>query len=331
MHWWHAAHFALWGRPELLERSLPWYFDVMPAARALARRNGYAGARWPKMTGPLGEDSPSSVGAFLIWQQSHPIYYAELLYRANPTRAALERYYHLVQESAEFMASYAEWEATSRKFVLGPPLIPAQESYGRTRDSVTNPTYELAYWHWGLQTAQQWRTRIGHSREARWDEICRGLATPHVANGSYSAIAVEPFTIPRDHPSMLQAFGFLPATPLIDQSIMHRTYDFVLQNWDWKTTWGWDYPAMAMTATRLGRPEDAINALLMDTPKNRYLPNGHVYQRANLPIYLPANGGLLAAIAVMCAGWDGGPATPAPGFPHNGKWTVLWEGIRPMP
>ncbi|MCU1478743.1 MAG: hypothetical protein JWQ64_3436 [Subtercola sp.] len=25
MHWWHAAHFPLWGRPELLERSLPWY------------------------------------------------------------------------------------------------------------------------------------------------------------------------------------------------------------------------------------------------------------------------------------------------------------------
>ena len=25
MHWWHAAHFVLWGRESLLERSLPWY------------------------------------------------------------------------------------------------------------------------------------------------------------------------------------------------------------------------------------------------------------------------------------------------------------------
>jgi protein-glucosylgalactosylhydroxylysine glucosidase len=25
MHWWHAAHFPLWGRSAMLERSLPWY------------------------------------------------------------------------------------------------------------------------------------------------------------------------------------------------------------------------------------------------------------------------------------------------------------------
>jgi protein-glucosylgalactosylhydroxylysine glucosidase len=26
MYWWHAAHFALWGRTELLEKSMNWYF-----------------------------------------------------------------------------------------------------------------------------------------------------------------------------------------------------------------------------------------------------------------------------------------------------------------
>ena len=30
MHWWHAAHFALWDRLELLERSLG-YYDGHPA------------------------------------------------------------------------------------------------------------------------------------------------------------------------------------------------------------------------------------------------------------------------------------------------------------
>jgi hypothetical protein len=25
MHWWHGVHFALWNRPEFLEKSLPWY------------------------------------------------------------------------------------------------------------------------------------------------------------------------------------------------------------------------------------------------------------------------------------------------------------------
>jgi hypothetical protein len=32
MHWWHAAHFVLWGRPDLLECSLPWYKKILPRA-----------------------------------------------------------------------------------------------------------------------------------------------------------------------------------------------------------------------------------------------------------------------------------------------------------
>ena len=54
MHWWHAAHFALWGRTPLLERSLGWYSRILPVAREKARQQGYAGARWPKMTAPDG-------------------------------------------------------------------------------------------------------------------------------------------------------------------------------------------------------------------------------------------------------------------------------------
>lgn len=29
-------------------------------------------------------------------------------------------------------------------------------------------------------------------------------------------------------------------------------------------TWGWDYPMTAMNAARLGEPEKAVGALLMD-------------------------------------------------------------------
>ena len=36
MHWWHAAHFALWNRLPLLERSLAWYESIRPVARQLA-------------------------------------------------------------------------------------------------------------------------------------------------------------------------------------------------------------------------------------------------------------------------------------------------------
>jgi hypothetical protein len=44
---------------------------------------------------------------------------------------------------------------------------------------------------------------------------------------------------------------------------------------------------------------------------------------ARLPLYLPGNGGLLSAVAMMTAGWDGCPDRPAPGFPDNGKWNAM--------
>ena len=67
----------------MLERSLGWYDKVLPRARETAKMQGYRGARWPKMVGPDGRESPSGVGVFLIWQQPHPIYYAELVLPAK--------------------------------------------------------------------------------------------------------------------------------------------------------------------------------------------------------------------------------------------------------
>jgi hypothetical protein len=69
----------------------------------------------------------------------------------------------------------------------------------------------------------------------------------------------------------------------------------------------------------------------MDAAKNAFRRNGHNHQRPGLTIYLPGNGGLLAAVAMMAAGWDGAPDRHAPGFPSDGSWTVRWEGLRRMP
>jgi hypothetical protein len=383
MHWWHGVHFALWDRLPLLERSLSWYDSILPAARGTAQLQGYQGARWPKMTEPDGRDSPSSVGVFLIWQQPHPIYYAELCYRAHSDHETLRRYRDVVFETAEFMASYPVWDEARGRYVLGPALIPAQESYGRFRRSTLNPTFELAYWHWALETAQKWRQRLGMDRDAKWDHVLQYLSRPTVRKEVYpstlnstpelaywhwglemeqkwrqwldpklytrlhrvsqhaslptsdkwvyTGIETEPYTIIADHPSMLCALGVLPRTPWINPLMMKWTLDFVLAKWDWPSTWGWDYPVMAMTAARVDEPEKAIDALFVDAQKNRYLANGHNYQSARLPVYLPGNGGLLTAVAMMAAGWDGCPDRPAPGFPNNGKWNVRWEGLRRMP
>jgi hypothetical protein len=331
MHWWHAAHFVLWSRPEMLERSLPWYKKILPRAQETARQQGYRGARWPKEVGPEGHETPSDIGVFLIWQQPHPIFYAELLYRLNPVQRTLESHRQIVFETAEFMASHAAWDDSRRQYVLGPPLIPAQESYQNIRARLVNPTFELAYWRWGLSVAQTWRERLGVKREPSWDAVISGFSPAPVRDGRYAAIAVEPYTLYNDHPSMLCALGMLPATPMIDPSIMSRTLDDVLAKWNWKSTWGWDYPVMAMSAARLGQPDKAVDMLLMEAPKNEYLPDGfNLGQPEVLPLYLPGNGGLLYATALMAAGWDGASGK-TPGFPKNGQWDVKYEGIHRAP
>jgi hypothetical protein len=243
----------------------------------------------------------------------------------------LTQYRDLVFQTAEFMADFAVWDGEGKRYVLGPPLIPAQESYGKQRATIVNPTYELAYWHWALQVAQSWREACGLPRVATWDDVARQISRPTVRDGVYAAIETPPYTVTHDHPSMLCALGVLPKTALIDTVTMRATLDRAFAVWDWQTTWGWDYPVMAMAAARVGDPERAIDALFLDTPKNRYLANGHNYQRPNLPLYLPGNGGLLYATALMAAGWDGAPKRHAPGFPDNGRWVVRHEGLRVAP
>ena len=374
MHWWHAAQFALWNRFPLLDRSLDWYNKVLPSARERAKQQGYKGARWAKMTDETGRDSPSPVGTLLIWQQPHAIFYAELAYLNSPTKATLTRFQNIVEETATWMADYAHYDAAKDRYVLGPPVIPAQENHPARE--TWNPTFELEYWHFGLKTAQKWRERLALGRRPEWDTIIAKLSklptgspgnskttalpTP-AANANIDTImlaqqqndaakkqtataVLEPFdpatsvywaheNAPRsfternhDHPSMLAALGILTGEK-IDRETMRRTLKTVMKVWDWPSTWGWDYPMIAMTAARLGETTIAIDALMIDTPKNKYSANGHNYQRPNLPLYLPGNGGLLYAIALMSGGWKDAPKGNAPGFPKDGTWTVRAEGF----
>ena len=333
MHWWHEAHFALWNRLPLLEKSLGYYQALLPRAKATARKQGYSGARWPKMTSPSGAESPSPVGPFLVWQQPHPIFYAELCYRAHGDRKTLKKYSNIVFATADFMASYATWDEATKRYVLGPTLQCAQEIF--PKDKTFNPTFELTYWRWGLETAQLWRERLGFPRDEKWDAVLKGLAQAPVADAKYlfTETAPDSYTNPRwnkDHPAVLGALSFVPG-PGMDAKTMRNTFDWVWKNWNWPDTWGWDYPMLAMCAARLGEPERAVEALLLDTPKNHWALNGQVYQRPGLTIYLPANGGLLYATAMMAAGWDSAPKRNAPGFPANGQWNVRWENLRPAP
>lgn len=337
MVWWHTAHFALWGRPAYTARTLSWYQRTLPSARAVAAERGLKGARWMKMTGPEGRESPGG-NPLIAWNQPHAIHLAELLYRADPTPATVARYGELVSETAQAMASMLHWDAERQRYVLGPPLWIAQEIYDQSTSM--NPAYELSYWAWGLEKAQQWRERAGLPRDPDWEHKRTHLSALPQKDGKYVAVESHPDTWDNvdsrhDHPSFLMAFGQLPGDG-VDRDTMRRTLDAVLEHWDWATKiWGWDYPMIAMTAARLGATQQAVNVLLKsDGPNNSYTQAGHNPNKG-LPVYLPGNGALLAAVALMAGGWDGAPACAtapcaAPGFPAEG-WTVRAEGFRKLP
>jgi len=327
MHYWHAAHFALFGRIEYLEKSLQWYIGILDEAKKGAAFQGYDGARWPKMVAPSGIDSPSPIGPLLIWQQPHPILYCDWIYKANPKRQTLEQYKDIVEETAKFMVDYAHFDG--ERYVLGPPVIPAQERHAAS--TCFNPTYELEYWIYGLKTAVWWLEQLGVAVPEKWLDVIEKLALPTIHNNVYVAQenSLDTFeNVNNDHPSMLMAYGVI-GSGRIDKNVMNATLDRVLKDWDYPTMWGWDFGVMTMTAVRLGRPEVAIDILLRKTEKNVYVTNGHNRQvtRKDLPLYLPGNGALLLAVAMMAAGYEGCTET-TPGFNVPG-WAVEFEGIRP--
>jgi hypothetical protein len=215
------------------------------------------------------------------------------------------------------MASFAHYDAASSRYVLGPPVIPAQENHPPRE--TWNPTYELEYWDYGIAIAQQWRKRLGLPPVPKWDEVRAKLSPLPVKDGVYLAHENCPQTFTQrnsDHPPMLAALGVLPGRR-VDRETMRRTLKKVMAEWKWEDTWGWDFPMVAMTAASLREPDLAIDALCMETPKNTWLPSGHNWQRASLPLYLPGNGGLLLAIAHMVREKSFPPAwkVRAEGFP----------------
>lgn len=331
MYFWHEAYLPLWNHTELLERSLSWYLEHLTQARENAGRGGYRGARWPKMVAESAIDSPSPIATLLIWQQPHIIYMLELAYKNQGGRDFLERYYSLVEETAEFMVDFAVYHEERGVYELLGPVIPVQENH---EPMVTkNPAFEVEYWRFALRIAAEWARRREQEVPAKWNEVADCMAAMAMKDGCYLAHDNCPDTygaFAADHPSMLCSYGLIDSGR-VDRSIMERSLNKVVECWDYASLWGWDFAVMAMTAVRLGNPEYAIDLLLMDTWKNRYVTSGNNFQegRPDLPLYLPGNGSLLLAAALMTAGYPG--SRELPGFPKDGQWEVKYEGIQPFP
>ncbi|MEI6424871.1 MAG: hypothetical protein WCP55_21830, partial [Lentisphaerota bacterium] len=333
---WHGIHAVLWGRPQLVDGWMRWLRGPgLEAAKKQAARQGYKGVRWMKMIASTSEwESPSDAGPLRMTQMGHAIYWAEEMYCLKPTRETLEQFKDIVQLTSEFMVDYLWFDDKSGRYMLGPPLLTGSEASDWRK--TMNSTVELSYWFYGLRTAQLWRERLGMPREAKWDEVLAKLAKPPVVDGlcvdAETAICPARYTtrkgkfLPR--PAWFEAYGCMRGDE-IDKAAMSRSFDKI-----WTETkegcqwmfWGCDFPMMAMTAARLGRPKDAVDALLLDVPTNVVLANG--FNNAGSSPYLPGTGGMLWAVAMMAAGWEGGPDKHAPGFPDDGSWVVKWEGLK---
>lgn len=335
VYWWHTAQFYQWNHTDLLEKSFSWYNKILPLAKEEAQREGFDGVRWPKMAGIDGRTSPGGINPFIIWNQPNPIYLAELIYRNNPNNTTLKKYSDIVFESADFLASYAFYDKKTDRYILGPPLKSVNEK--TYENSTQNPTFELVQWFYGLKVAQDWRVRLGMSRNKQWDKVMKKLSYPTIRDNKYVEMETDPNMYSRKggySSAMIMSLGYLPQTPLIDPVIMNNTFNAIYDRNGQKSFVSWSLGKGAMSAARLGDQDKATDILCNSFPGAVFLKNGHV-QRAKEPLacpaYLPANSAFLAAVALMAAGWDNGPEINAPGFPQDGNWNIKVENLNKLP
>ncbi|KAH8163426.1 hypothetical protein CIB48_g4836 [Xylaria polymorpha] len=298
---WHLLHFARWDKYPLLWRSLPHtYSDYLSSSLDRARQQGYEGARWGKMTDPTGRSVPGEINSLLIWQQPHAMYFAETEYRSFPGAATLDKWDDIVAATADFMASYAFYNASTGLYDLGPPMYPASEN--TSPNATVNPAFELAYWRFGLDVAIRWKQRRELPVPARW------IATV------------------TDHPATSGIFGLLPppsSGPPLNLTVVRNTASKIRELWDWDDCWGWDFPMLAMNSLRLGDVDQAV-AYLLD-PLFNFDDAGYPEGGSRVPTpYFPGSSSFLLAVAMMAGGWDDEPGSH---FPED--WKARVEGFIP--
>lgn len=150
------------------------------------------------------------------------------------------------------------------------------------------------------------------------------------SEGEKSKRKHDPFYVTGTSSENLLAYGMLPESRLIDQEKMQRLWCVRLKLELVRRILELELSHIGNEATRLLQPEIALRAITMDNREDLLLPSGNNYRSTRLRSYLPGNGGLLLAVSMMCAGWDG-CSVSNPGFPKDGKWNVRWEGLHPMP
>ena len=266
-------------------------------------------------------DGPSGAGPWIVWEQPHPIIFAELAYRAAPTAATAARHNRTVHDTADFLADYIlapepppeapRSQPGAACWPLGPPLFTAEveSNEGRAANDTasTNPTFELVYWRFGLMLAAGWRRRLGLLPVAAWETALARLCKPTTRPlyGEAGAPQVY-YPYPASSDGYLVGNGVAP--PLcrgvraatddetfgVDAAAMRDTFAAVFPSGVRNVSWGSDACLYAMVAARLGNYARRVDPRRPRCHVDRQVPaHGQYAMPGFLPAYTPTNGALL--------------------------------------
>lgn len=274
-----------------LAKSFDYYLSVMPQARKRAEENGYKGIRLAKMTGPDGLDAPSNIGPLLIWQAPHILFMLQEIYFLYKDLELIKKYEPLISETIDFMISFLTFK--DGKYQMLDPMLEACESI--PVDRCQNPSFELEYWRYTL--AREPELDISLYGRTRYDykDIADKIIEPKEDDGIYlKSYGVRgKYDLYKDHPTE----GFLMSffrSKLVLPAKMIKTIDFIINNMDLSSYWGWDFPFLGLSLLNCGRIEESIQICQMDAINNQYLYNGYNSSpRFDLKAYLPGNGAFL--------------------------------------
>lgn len=274
-----------------LVKSFDYYLSIMPSSLKRASLNGYKGLRFPKMTGPDGEDSPSNIGPLLIWQAPHILFMLQEIYYLYNKENIIKKYEPLISGTIDFMISFLTLKDS--KYQMLDPLLEACESI--PLDRCQNPSFELEYWRYTLERQPKIDTVLyGHQRYDYLD-ITSKIITPKEDDGIYLKTygVIDKYDLYKDHPTE----GFLMSffkSKIVDKEKMVKTLDYILKNMDLSSYWGWDFPFLGLSLLNCGEIEKSIEVTQLNTINNQYLYNGYnTSPRDDLKAYLPGNGAFL--------------------------------------
>lgn len=274
-----------------LVKSFDYYLSIMPSSLKRASLNGYKGLRFPKMTGPDGEDSPSNIGPLLIWQAPHILFMLQEIYYLYNKENIIKKYEPLISGTIDFMISFLTLKDS--KYQMLDPLLEACESI--PLDRCQNPSFELEYWRYTLERQPKIDTVLyGHQRYDYLD-ITSKIITPKEDDGIYLKTygVIDKYDLYKDHPTE----GFLMSffkSKIVDKEKMVKTIDYILKNMDLSSYWGWDFPFLGLSLLNCGEIEKSIEVTQLNTINNQYLYNGYnTSPRDDLKAYLPGNGAFL--------------------------------------